>query len=438
MELLDEKRAREQIKRGLASSSDAQLAVAFWGDGAIEELGIDTRIGPLAIICNLEAGGTNPAVIAALLKMKVPGGGHLSVQQNDRLHAKVYLFDDFAIVGSSNASTNGLAFEGGELSHWFEANICVRDEAVLASIRTWMGELVGRDINPADLKRARAAWAARRSIMRMPRDISSTVLEALRFEPDSLAKLPLFLTVYHDQLSEEGAKVEGEVRKQLHSTAVGVFENWKNLPDLGLLITFKFASGRYEDDGTWERRGRDEDRVGLKKVRYQVAWEVDRAYGKTPVGEAEHSVWSDICKAAVRDKATKKEPKPDICISLQDVLAKGYLPAAFRPDSFETDVWRSIKLLEQALTRERGKTTRLSRTRPKIDRVGEQQTVFDLIRSKTPSEGFRMLLDRHFPERTFEAVALRHPSLFDQTTLDAAKHRLASAGLNPADYRLNK
>ncbi len=96
-----------------------------------------------------------------------------------------------------------------------------------------------------------------------------------------------------------------------------------------------------------------------------------------------------------------------------------------KPGSFEHDVWRSIHALEGTLTNERGKTTRLGRTRQKIARVGELMTVKDLISAtKKPSEGFAMLIQRQMPELTFEAVALRHPDRFDKATLDAAHERL--------------
>lgn len=103
-----------------------------------------------------------------------------------------------------------------------------------------------------------------------------------------------------------------------------------------------------------------------------------------------------------------------------------------KPGSFEHDVWRSIHALEGTLTNERGKTTRLGRTRQKIARVGEFETVKDLIvGTKKPSEGFTMLIERQMPQLTFEAVALRHPDRFDQVTLDATSERLNTVNVDP-------
>ncbi|SDN53033.1 hypothetical protein [Ensifer sp. YR511] len=98
--------------------------------------------------------------------------------------------------------------------------------------------------------------------------------------------------------------------------------------------------------------------------------------------------------------------------------------------TFEHDVWRSIHALEGTLTNERGKTTRLGRTRQKIARAGELETVKDLIvGSKKPSEGFAMLMERQMADLTFEAVALRHADRFEKTVLDAAAARLRSVGV---------
>lgn len=99
------------------------------------------------------------------------------------------------------------------------------------------------------------------------------------------------------------------------------------------------------------------------------------------------------------------------------------------PGTLENDVWRSIHALEGTLTEERGRTTRLGRTRPKIARVGEQEAVRDLFLADKPSEGFQMLVERDLSDLTFEAVALRHQDRFEDHVLDAAVRRLNSVGI---------
>lgn len=98
------------------------------------------------------------------------------------------------------------------------------------------------------------------------------------------------------------------------------------------------------------------------------------------------------------------------------------------PGSFEHDVWRSIHALEEMRTDEAGKTVRLARTRQKITRDGEHETVRSLIVRPTPSDGFEMLVERGFTDLLFEAVALRHPDRFEAEVLAAAQARLDDLG----------
>ncbi|WP_320197422.1 hypothetical protein RMR16_020275 [Agrobacterium sp. rho-13.3] len=131
----------------------------------------------------------------------------------------------------------------------------------------------------------------------------------------------------------------------------------------------------------------------------------------------------------LRQMAVNARERGEISVAhAADLRLYDVLPSE-KPGTFEHDVWRSIHALEGTLTNERVKTTRLGRTRPKIARIGEVETLKDLIMRKEPSEGFFMLLEREMADLTFEAVALRHPDRFDTAVLDAAEERLRSAGI---------
>lgn len=93
-------------------------------------------------------------------------------------------------------------------------------------------------------------------------------------------------------------------------------------------------------------------------------------------------------------------------------------------DPLVIDFWKSIAPLEFALTGERGKTIRLSRTRQKITRVGVQKTLSDLTLQSAPSEGYFLLRDRDMLDLSAKAVVLRFSDRFGEEVLQAARARL--------------
>jgi len=64
----------------------ADFAVAYWGKGATERLGLDKiRKKPVRIICDLWSGACNPNELQKLLDRG------FKLRTKDRLHAKVYI-----------------------------------------------------------------------------------------------------------------------------------------------------------------------------------------------------------------------------------------------------------------------------------------------------------------------------------------------------------
>jgi hypothetical protein len=101
-----------------------------------------------------------------------------------------------------------------------------------------------------------------------------------------------------------------------------------------------------------------------------------------------------------------------------------------KPGTVEHDFWQTIHAFEHVLSEERGKTTRLARTRQKVTRVGEVQTLKDWALSSKSTDGFTMLLERNMPELTGEAIVLRHANQFGEDVLAAANLRLVQAGVD--------
>jgi hypothetical protein len=101
-----------------------------------------------------------------------------------------------------------------------------------------------------------------------------------------------------------------------------------------------------------------------------------------------------------------------------------------KPGTVEHDFWQTVHAFELALSDERGKITRLARTRQKVGRVGVIQTLKDWALTKTETDGFRMLLEREMPELTGEAIVLRHSKKFEPEIVAAARKRLEDAGVD--------
>jgi len=142
--------------QNIASGTKPRFAVAFWGQGAKEQI-CDGGNKDIQIICNLKMGATNPFVIEDILGRRVP------VRQHDILHAKVYLNETAALVASANASANGLGFEGAEQASWEEAGLFIDEPQAIVEIKRWFTRMWGesREINEGDLERAKATWRAR-------------------------------------------------------------------------------------------------------------------------------------------------------------------------------------------------------------------------------------------------------------------------------------
>lgn len=107
----------------------------------------------MQVICCLKGGKSDPDIIRKFGQR---------ARQNDKFHAKVMLCSNRAIVGSANASSNGLPQEEALAKGLIEAGALVDDAGMLRDIRTWFEKLPAQRINDTDLK---AAWLARENNM---------------------------------------------------------------------------------------------------------------------------------------------------------------------------------------------------------------------------------------------------------------------------------
>lgn len=137
------------------ASTDIYVAVAFWGEGASDALGLRSMKQKVRILCNLRLGGTNPCEVERLCKI-----ANVQVRHNDALHAKVYSNGRVCIVGSANASTNGLGWEGAKSRGLIEAAVEFNDTENVGLVNGWIADLWanGTKVKQSDLQLAKKRW----------------------------------------------------------------------------------------------------------------------------------------------------------------------------------------------------------------------------------------------------------------------------------------
>lgn len=249
---LTEKEIFPQIKTLLRQAKRVKCAVAFWGEQAPEALGLPYLNGPAYLICNFESGATNPEVIRQLRKLK-----NVQIRSLPRLHAKVYWTESGAIIGSSNASANGLSFENEELRGWFEANMLITNENVLRDIETWFDKLWSQAnlIDEALLKEMEEAWCKRRDIRPPINRNKGSLLAALKKNRDDFKDRNILIVIYRLYASPEANKVFENWRSENSlsgSSQVDFYEGWDDLPPGATVVDLYYGPrGGFECTGLW-------------------------------------------------------------------------------------------------------------------------------------------------------------------------------------------
>ncbi|MCZ7487174.1 phospholipase D family protein [Rhizobium rhizogenes] len=226
MKLLTEIEAPNAISELLVGADSAKFAVAFWGNDASATLGISSRSKPLKIICNLESGACNPSEIRKLLKMTP----NVEVRTNPRLHAKVYWTPSAVVIGSSNASANGLAVEGRELSSWAEANVLTTEHKMLEQTSTWFDALfaASNPIIDSDLNLAEELWRRRQFSRPMIMKTNVGLIETVRNNLDHQLWTSVKVTCWQDGLSASAASRLSAIVDDHHSGGeISAYEGWQ-------------------------------------------------------------------------------------------------------------------------------------------------------------------------------------------------------------------
>ena len=160
MRFLSGAEIQAQVRRLASRSGEVRAAVAYWGKGAVERTGLaeSDRPDTVRVICDLLSGACNPAEIEDLARLGV------TVRTLDRLHAKVWIASGQVIVGSANASHNGLPGDDEEAANAsIEAAVLSRDPGLVRKVADWFEDqwCASSAIEDRHLKQAQAMWNRR-------------------------------------------------------------------------------------------------------------------------------------------------------------------------------------------------------------------------------------------------------------------------------------
>lgn len=222
------------------------IAVAFWGDGAADMLGLSPE-RVFRILLDLETGGTNPNEVRKLLNIAPK-----SVKCLDRLHAKAYIAEKELVVGSANASANGLGLEGGEANRWHELGLHTDDVSAVKEAKNWFDRQwsSAKPINEEMLQAAELAWKNRQRNRPMSTAQKSTnLLDAVRANSSEFRNRGIWVTVILEELSKKAKDELAKIEKQLGYEPL-VFEDWPSMPVNAKLVCFTRLS-----DADFEKYG---------------------------------------------------------------------------------------------------------------------------------------------------------------------------------------
>lgn len=228
-------------------SGPLDIAVAFWGTGAVKELGLDLPGRKIRVLLDLSSGATNPDAVRQLLKY-FPN----KVRAVNRLHAKAFIGMSKIAVGSANASANGLGIEGAEARQWHELALTTSDPTAVQQAHAWFTKKWSHaeaiDVRSDRFKEAEQAWKENRKSRPLPDAGNDCLITAAIKNPGAYTERGWYVVVDLENLSKEGlAAVEREEAEQGRPAFA-----WENadIPPQAYLVSITRFDGKHFRLGT--------------------------------------------------------------------------------------------------------------------------------------------------------------------------------------------
>ncbi len=309
MIFLDEYKALTKVREILEAADEATIVVAFWGKGAIDSLGLRKPWRSLRIVCNLESGACNPDEIEELLQL----GAFVEVRSDLRLHGKVYSTGCGVVLGSSNASTNGLVVEGIAAYGWSEANVFSDDADLNSEIQIWCNERFegAKPITQADIVAAQKLWRIRKEASGRTAASANDLIQAVRKRPKDFAASKIKVVRWARKATNEAKEAYISAVKADHLLkGTDYYEGWGDEMEVGdWLIDYQIERSKAGFTGYWKVV---EIQGELAIVRKQDAIALP-AVGVLELDEAHRELMAEMIYASSKSiKSGKKEKVTEI------------------------------------------------------------------------------------------------------------------------------
>ena len=225
-----------------------------------------------------DLGGTNPRVIEELRDKG------FQVKHNSTLHSKVYWTNRGIVVGSANASANGLSLESVEQDGWLEAAIHSNRPTDIKTVRAYVDEIwnASDEVTTQDLTNAKVKWKKRRPIP-LP-NAGIDFITALRNGMFTDRENTVYVVIdvedasdYRDDIAAQANELQQEYR-ELDGRELDAWVNWTDIPRKEYIVDYwRGPRGGWKFCKVWKTLPKNCDRDGLDESTYQYAYPVREA-----------------------------------------------------------------------------------------------------------------------------------------------------------------
>lgn len=254
--LVYDKAIRREVATLIRKGQVTRIAAPYWSAEALNALDIrDKNVeGSLQLICNLFATATDPKMIKQLITLGA------EVRINHELHAKVYINEKEAIIGSANVSAPAFGLNPPVTQH----EMCVRvtDEDSLNDLNVWW-ERIWEDSTPlVPGKGITKQLLAHAAYVRRLEAQKQNLWEALQRNPDHFDAV--YVVVDWEPYNKKVENAVKERNADNHGVEIDAWQDWPKMPPASELISFCSDNrrSRMEFQGVW----RSPDKVVLDSV----------------------------------------------------------------------------------------------------------------------------------------------------------------------------